>query len=235
MSFARLLLRLALVLGATFMSAPAAAATVVTDCGTDVAEQGGVNIEEAVEAAGDFTIRCATGGNEIKFTRVRYLTGNVTIDGEQKVTLIGPGDGAMFRVQPNAKLTLKGLTIRNSPANPSDPAAFTAIVFQPDDRISVDLDSVEVRDTRIPFVAEWITARHSRFVRNGQFDNPTIGAVMAAKLSLYDVTFEANSSRPFNSLASEGLSNAVFRGRVVNCLFRGNKVPAQWRLGTSLP
>jgi hypothetical protein len=227
----RLLALAAALLALIVAAGPAAAATVVTACGNDNSP-GGVNFESAAAGGGDIIIRCATGGNEIRFTREHQLSGSITIDGERKVALIGAGVGTMFRLQQFATLTLKGLTIRNPPASPADPKAFTGIVFQPEDRVGIELVDVDVSDTRVAFAVERLRARGGSFVRNGHRDSVIMGVVAAAQLELLGTRFEGNLTRPFLAIPVDGVPDLPIRGRIVDCLFKGNKAPAMWRFGT---
>ncbi len=219
--------------GALCLAGPAMATTVVTTCGTDNAA-GGTNFVAAVAAGGDIAIRCQTGGNTIQFTRMHNLVTGITIDGEGKVTLAGMGSGMMFTVKPLTTLTLKGLTIRNPAAPGSDPRTYAGIVYQPDNKVSIVLQDVNVIDTPLPFLVEQLSAHGGTFARNGSSDSRTLGAINAAQIDLTNVSFDDNTGRPFLSMLFQEFGIVPIRGRVSDCVFRGNKAPALWRGGTLL-
>src|SRR5258707_11688893 len=89
----------ACVLAATGMVAcPGIAHTqpkLVNVCGSDDAA-GGLNLATAIAQGGPITIKCPAGQSEIKITKTRNLTADLSIAGDVPVTLPGPTSGPMF-------------------------------------------------------------------------------------------------------------------------------------------
>ena len=212
---------------------PARAATVVTACGTDTAA-GGTNLATALAAGGDISIRCAGGVREIRLTTAWVFRKATAIDGGNQVTLVGPGSGPMFVSDGPRQLSLRNLAIRNPPSNPADPNLFTGIVYDDADQVSIELDNVQVSDTRLPFAVRRFVARNSTFTGNGDANNSDFGIVMAGDLDLEGVTFRNNLSRPFAALwrGDPIAKGEKITARVVNGVFEGNRRPALWMIGS---
>jgi hypothetical protein len=212
----------------------ARAETVVTACGTDTAG-GGTNLASALAAGGEIRIACAAGSNEIKFTAVHSLPAATTIDGGN-VTLVGSGNGVMFKLPGAQPLTLRNLSIRNPPSNPADPNIFTGIVYDSNDTAVVELAKVAVSDTRLPFAVRRLVARDSSFIGNGDANNSDFGVVMAGDLVLESVVFRDNLSRPFHALwrGDPVAKNERIAARVIKSTFERNKRPAVWIAGELL-
>ncbi len=227
----RLLFAAAGAMAALAAGAAASAQTVVTACGTDTAA-GGVNLAGALGAGGDVVIRCADGADTIQLTGTRTIYQDTTLDGEGRVSIMGPGDGPMFVLDGPRTLRLRGLTLRNPPT-PPDPGRFTGVVYDPADWITVELENVTVADTRLPFVVRRFTARNSTLSDNGDPANPDIGVVMAGELELDTVVFRDNASRPFHAVWREDptVSGQRIAARVVDSVFERNARPAFWGVG----
>lgn len=211
------------VLALTALSARAQ--TVVTVCGTDTAA-GGTNLATALATGGDIKIACAGGANEIRLTAVHSLPATTKIDGGG-VTLIGPGNGAMFVLPAWEPLTLRNLSIKNPPMNPADPTIFTGIVYDVDLITVVELENVQVTETRLPFAVGRFVARNSTFIGNGDSNNPDLGVLMAIDLKLESVVFRDNLSRPFHAQLPV-TENQKITARVTKSTFERNRRPAAW-------
>jgi len=215
----------------SLVASPSLAVTVVTACGTDDAA-GGMNLKTALAAGGDITIQCAAAPNEIKFKTPHALAVATTIDGNG-VTLIGTGDNDMFSIAGPQLLKLRNLSIRNPPSNPADPEQYTGVVYDSADVVHVELDSVQVSETRLPFAVRKFTARNSTFTANGDAGVLINGVVMAGDLELDNVTFRDNLSRPFSTLwrGDPLAKKQKMAARVLNSTFERNKRPVMWILG----
>lgn len=203
----------------------ARAQTVVTACGTDTAA-GGTNLATALATGGDIKIACAGGANEIRLTAARSLPATTNIDGGG-VTLIGPGNGAMFVLPAGEPLTLRNLSIKNPPMNPADPTIFTGIVYDINLGTVVELENVQVTETRLPFAVWRFVARNSTFIGNGDSNNPDLGVLMALDLKLESVVFRDNLSRPFHAMLPVTFNQKI-TARVTKSTFERNRRPAAW-------
>jgi len=211
----------------------ARAATVVTVCGS-VTAPGGVNLASALETGGDIVVRCPGGSGLIQFSGQLILRHPATIDGEGHLTLIGPGHGVMFALDGPLKLTLRGLTVRNPVDVPSDSNRLTAVVYDPADERSVELDNVTVSDTRLPFVVRSFVAENSTFKNNGDKSNPDLAVVMAGDMTLAHAIFQDNLGRPFAAVwRGDPLANGrKIDGRITDSTFTHNARAGFWAVGT---
>jgi hypothetical protein len=210
------------------------AEVVVTACGTDDAA-GGTNLKAALAIGGDIRIACAGGANAIKLTTAHSLASATTIDAGN-ATLIGPGSGVMFMLSGAQPLKLLNASIQNPPANPVDPDVFTGIVYDTTDTAVVELDTVRVSQTRLPFAVRRLVARNSSFDANGDANNADFGVVMAGELELESVVFRDNLSRPFHALwrGDPVAKKQKISARIRQSTFERNKRPGVWAAGDLL-
>lgn len=203
----------------------AAAQTIVTACGTDIAT-GGMNLSTALAVGGDVRIQCADGADTIQFTSPHSIDTSTTIDGGGSISLIGLGYGVMFVPAGPTKLGLQNLSIRNPGETPT---TFAGIVHGQDAR--VELLGVRVSDTPLPFRVDTIVAQNSTFAGNGNSTYTNVAVLVANTLILEDSTFTDNRSRPFQNWAPNNTSRY---GRVVRSTFERNTGPSQWIGGNLL-
>ena len=203
-------------------------------CGTDTAS-GGTNLVTRSAAGGAIRIACAGGPNEDQVHRGTLRAGPTTIEGGN-VTLVGSGNGVMFKLPGAQPLTLRNLSIKNPPSNPADPNIFSGIVYDANDIAVVELAKVTVSDTRLPFAVRRLVARDSSFIANGDANNSDFGVVMAGDLVLESVVFRDNLSRPFHALwrGDPLAKNEKIAARVIKSTFERNKRPAVWIAGRAV-
>ena len=210
----------ACVLAATGMLAnPGIAHTqpnLVNVCGSDEAA-GGLNLAAAIAQGGPITIKCPAGQSEIKITKTRNLTADLSIAGDVPVTLRGSSSGPMFTS--SHALTLTNLRLINN-------AAVTGSIVS-GDQAAVTLASVDVEESPSAFLVRSLRADDSRFSNNGDVNAEASGSAVinAETVEVRTSEFLNNGDHPIAGGAWPAPDRIPLSRRITidNSTFTGNR------------
>jgi len=166
-------------------SGPVRAQAVVTACGTDVAS-GGMNLRSAVASGGKITFECGAAAAQIAISAPLTVTAPTQVDGDKKITLVGPAGGPMFNN--SSTLTLSRITVLNSAPGG------TGIIRGRQGEVV--LHDVRTAGTSNAYVALTLRADASIFSGNGVKGGGAGVIIDAERIQLARVVFNRNVDHP---------------------------------------